>query len=67
MNYSDLRCPSYLIRTALRLNCRKFSRLRRMRINFVFFIQSSFCDCRLFIRLAFVVGSGVVTSSGFLT
>lgn len=31
VNYKDLRCPSYIIRTDLWVNCRKSSRLRRMR------------------------------------
>lgn len=60
----NLRCPSYIIRMALRLNCRKSSRLRRMRMIFVFFIHS-FCDCSLSSRPAFVVGLGVVALSGF--
>ena len=63
-NYHYHESPSYFIRIALRLNCRKFSRLLRMRIIFAFFTHS-FEDCIFSSRSRFVVG--VVTRSMLFT
>lgn len=66
MNYSPLGWPGYIIRTALWVNCRKSSRLRRMRRVVVAFLHS-LCDRICCSRPGSVVGSGTAFSSGFFT
>lgn len=54
-NYHNHGSRSYFIRIALRLNCRKFSRLLRMMITFAFFTHS-FEDCIFSSMSVFVAG-----------
>lgn len=63
MSCNHFRCPGY-IRIALWVNCRKSSRLRRMRWIVVVF-SHSFCACIFSSRPVFVVGSGIVSSTEF--
>lgn len=56
--------PGYIIRAALWVNCRKSSRLRRMRRAVVVFLHS-LCDRICSSRPVSVVGSGMASSSGF--